>query len=110
MGACAADYDNDGHVDLYLTNFGSNILYHNDGDGTFSNVTNKARVGAVSWGSSCAFGDVDRDGFVDLVVVNYVDFSLENNKYCGSHVEGLRSYCHPNVYRGLPNILYHNNG
>lgn len=110
MGACAADYDNDGRVDLYLTNFGTNVLYHNDGNGIFSDVTKKAGVGSTSWGSSCAFADIDKDGYVDLFVVNYVDFSMDNHKYCGSQIEGLRSYCHPNVYRGLPNVLYHNNG
>ena len=110
MGACAADYDNDGHVDLYVTNFGPNVLYRNNGNGTFSDVTKEARVSSVSWSSSCAFADIDRDGDLDLFVVNYVDFGLANNKYCGSHVKGLRSYCHPNVYRGLPNVLYRNNG
>jgi len=110
MGACAADYDNDGRKDLYLTNFGTNVLYHNSGDGTFSDVTEKAGVGFSSWGSSCAFADINNDGYLDLFVVNYVDFSLSNNKFCGSLVEGVRSYCHPNVYRGLPNVLYRNNG
>ena len=110
MGACAADYDNDGRKDLYLTNFGSNVLYHNNGDETFSDVTEKAGVGFSSWGSSCAFADINNDGYLDLFVVNYVDFGLSNNKFCGSLVEGLRSYCHPNVYRGLPNVLYRNNG
>ena len=110
MGACAADYDNDGHVDLYVTNFGSNVLYRNNGNSTFSDVTKEANVGSSSWSSSCAFADIDKDGDLDLFVVNYVDFGVANNKYCGSHVKGLRSYCHPNVYRGLPNVLYRNNG
>jgi tetratricopeptide (TPR) repeat protein len=110
MGACAADYDNDGRKDLYLANFGTNVLYHNNGDGSFTDVTEKAGVGFSSWGSSCAFADINNDGYLDLFVVNYVDFGLSNNKFCGSLVEGLRSYCHPNVYRGLPNVLYRNNG
>src|SRR5262249_5822003 len=80
MGACAADYDNDGWEDLYLTNFGTNVLYHNNGNGTFSDVTGRAGVGSSSWGSSCAFADIDNDGFLDLFVVNYVDFGLTNNK------------------------------
>jgi hypothetical protein len=109
MGACAADYDNDGQEDLYLTNFGSNVLYHNNGDGAFRDVTEKAGVGFSSWGSSCGWADIDHDGYLDLFVVNYVDFAVSNNKFCGSLVEGLRSYCHPNVYRGLPNVLYRNN-
>ena len=110
MGACAADYDNDGWVDLYLTSFGRNILYHNNGDGTFTDVTEKAGVGLSSWSTSCAFGDIDNDGFVDLFVTNYVDFALNNNKYCGDHMHNIRAYCHPNVYNGLPNVLYRNNG
>ncbi len=110
MGACAADYDNDGWVDLYITNFGRNVLYHNNGDGTFTDVTEKAGVGLRSWSTSCAFADVDNDGHVDLFVVNYVDFGLTNNKYCGDPVQNVRMYCHPNVYNGLPNVLYHNNG
>jgi tetratricopeptide (TPR) repeat protein len=110
MGACAADYDNNGWVDLYVTNFGPNVLYRNKGDGTFSDVTKKAGIGSPSWSSSCAFADIDNDGDLDLFVTNYVDFSVDNNKYCGSQVKGLRSYCHPNVYRGLPNVLYRNNG
>ncbi|MSO22873.1 MAG: tetratricopeptide repeat protein [Acidobacteria bacterium] len=110
MVACAADYDNDGHVDLYVTNFGSNVLYRNNGNGTFNDVTKEANVGSASWSSSCAFADIDKDGDLDLFVLNYVEFGVANNKYCGSHLKGLRSYCHPNVYRGLPNILYRNQG
>ncbi len=110
MGACAADYDNDGWADLYMTNFGRNVLYHNNGDGTFTDVTEKAGVGLNSWSTGCAFADVDNDGFVDLFVVNYVDFSLKNNKYCGDPVRNVRAYCHPNVYNGIPNHLFHNNG
>ena len=110
MGACAADYDNDGWVDLYLAQFGENVLYRNNGDETFSDVTPAAGVGSTLWSSSCAFADIDNDGDVDLYVVNYVDFALDNHKYCGSHVEGLRSYCHPNVYQALPDLLYRNDG
>ena len=110
MGACAADYDNDGWVDLYLTQFGPNVLYRNNADGTFRDVTIEAGVASPLWSSSCAFADVDNDGDLDLYVVNYVDFRLDNHKYCGSHIEGLRSYCHPNVYKGLPDLLYRNNG
>ena len=110
MGACAADYDNDGWVDLYLTQFGSNFLYRNNGDGTFSDSSDSAGVASPLWSSSCAFADIDNDGYLDLYVVNYVDFALDNHKYCGSHIQGLRSYCHPNVYKGLPDVLYRNNG
>ncbi len=109
MGACSADYDNDGWADLYVTSFGGNKLYHNKGDGTFTDVTPKAGVGSQLWSSSCAFGDIDNDGYVDLFVTNYVDFSVKNNKYCFYSGE-TRVYCHPNVYNGLPDILYRNNG
>ena len=107
MGACAADYDNDGHDDLYLTNFGPNALYHNNGDGTFTDVTAAAGVGLSSLGTSCAFADIDNDGFVDLFVTNYVD-PENNSKVCGD--SRARAYCRPDVYKGAPNVLYHNNG
>src|SRR5205085_11629802 len=110
MGACSADYDNDGHPDLYVTGVESNKLYHNNGNGTFTDVTAAAGIGGNGlWSSSCAFADIDNDGFVDLYVTNYVDFSADNNKYCSAGAN-IRTYCHPNVYNSLPDILYHNNG
>lgn len=109
MGACSADYDNDGWPDLYITSYGGNKLYHNNGNGTFTDVTEKAGVGSQLWSASCAFGDVDNDGHVDLFVTNYVDFSVKNNKYCVFSGD-TRVYCHPNVYNGLSDILYRNNG
>ncbi len=110
MGACAADYDNDGWPDLYVTSFGANVLYRNRGDGTFADVTEKARVATSSWSASCAFADFDKDGDLDLFVTNYVDFGLDNNKFCGDRGNSVRSYCHPNVYNGLPSVLYRNDG
>lgn len=110
MGACAGDYDNDGHMDLYITNLGRNMLYRNDGSGRFEEVTSQAGVDSPLWSTSCAFGDVDNDGDLDLYVANYVNFTVENNKYCGDHVKQIRAYCHPNVYDGLPDVLYRNNG
>jgi len=109
MGACSADYDNDGWPDLYITSVGGNKLYHNNGSGTFTDVTDKAGVGSQLWSASCAFGDIDNDGYVDLFVTNYVDFSVQNNKYC-VYTGDTRVYCHPNVYNGVPDILYRNNG
>jgi hypothetical protein len=110
MGACSADYDNDGWPDLYVTAVESNKLYRNGGNGSFTDVTAKAGVGGNSlWSSSCAFADIDNDGDVDLYVTNYVDFSVKNNKYC-SAMQNIRTYCHPNVYQPVPHVLYRNNG
>jgi len=110
MGVCSADFDNDGWPDVYITGVGSNKLYRNNGSGAFLDVTAKAGVGGTGlWSSSCAFGDIDNDGDVDLFVTNYVDFTVNNNKYCAAAGD-IRVYCHPNVYNSLPNILYRNNG
>ena len=110
MGACSADFDNDGWVDLYVTSVSANRLYRNTGDGRFADVTRLAAVGSDRWSSSCAFGDIDNDGDVDLYVANYLDFSLANHKYCGDPAAGVRIYCDPNVYNGVPDVLYRNNG
>jgi hypothetical protein len=106
LGACAADYDNDGNVDLFITNAGPGLLYHNNGDGTFTDVTRAAGVGASSLSTSCAFADIDNDGDVDLFVASYVDLSVE--RPCGD--TRVRAYCRPELYKGLPSVLYRNNG
>jgi hypothetical protein len=111
MGVAVGDYDNDGFPDLFVLGYGRCILFHNNGDGTFCDVTPTAGVGNVGkWGSSAAWFDYDNDGKLDLVIANYVDWSPKNNFYCGSKGPGLRSYCHPDVYHGQPPTLYHNNG
>ena len=110
MGACAADYDNDGFTDLYVTALGGNALYHNERGASFADVTKAAGVGAASFPSSCAFGDVDRDGDVDLFVVNYVDARLDNNVFCGNAAKQVRDYCHPLNFKPLSNTLFRNNG
>ena len=114
VGAAAADYDNDGHVDLYVTGYNRNFLYHNNGDGTFTDVTEKAGVTGVSsagkklWGIAAAWLDYDNDGKLDLFVTNYLDWSFSNSRVCGA--PGKRLSCSPTLYNGQPNILYHNNG
>jgi hypothetical protein len=111
MGACAADYDNDGLVDLYVTGVGGNRLYRNLGAGRFRDATSPAGVAASGWSTSCAFGDFDTDGFVDLFVTRYVDVDAGtgNNRFCGDPARQLRVYCHPLNYRPLSSVLYHNN-
>jgi enediyne biosynthesis protein E4 len=113
MGAAAADYDNDGWTDLYVTGVNRNILFHNNHDGTFTNVTQKAGVtgivdGKKLWAVSAAWIDYDNDGLLDLFVTNYLDWSPENSRVCGPPDKRLS--CLPSMYRGEPNILYHNNG
>ncbi len=110
MGAVAADYDNDGFTDLFVTNFGGNILYRNNGDGTFTDVTVKAGVAGSGWSTSAAFADFDGDGLLDLFVVRYLDYSVEKNYFCGDAVTGRRDYCHPSLYPPVGNLLFRNNG
>ena len=110
MGACAGDYDNDGWVDLYITNFGPNTLYRNRGDGTFADVTSTARVGSPLWSTGCAFADLDRDGDLDLFVTNYVDAKATHSPFCGNAARKTRFYCHPLIFNPLPNLLYRNDG
>ncbi len=111
MGVAVGDYDNDGFPDLFVLGYGRCILYHNNGDGTFTDVTAKAGVeNSGRWGSSAAWFDYDNDGRLDLVIANYVDWAPDNNFWCGDHGPGLRSYCHPDNYRGQAPTLYHNNG
>ena len=108
MGCLAADYDNDGDADLYLTNFGRNQLYRNDGDGTFTDVTSHAGVGDGNWSVSASFGDFDLDGHLDLYVVNYLQYQLETAHAC--FLQGIHIYCGPHEYPGARDTLYRNNG
>ena len=108
MGATAGDVDGDGDPDLYLTAFGPNRLWLNDGDGTFSPALTRGAAADASWSASAAFGDVDLDGDLDLYVTNYVDFRYDNNKVCGVEDAGRRSYCHPDVYKDLQDRFYRN--
>ncbi|MDW8364955.1 MAG: VCBS repeat-containing protein, partial [Abditibacteriales bacterium] len=109
IGCAVGDYDNDGYLDLYVTNYGPDILYHNNGDGTFTDVTEQAGVGDPRLGSSATFFDYDRDGFLDLYVCNYVKWQLDKDLFC-FQFKGHKSYCGPNLYKPEVNTLYHNNG
>ncbi len=110
QGACAGDVDNDGRIDLYITNYGPNELYRNGGNGTFTDITRAANVGAAGWSTSCAFFDMDGDGDLDLFVTNYLDAVQRNNRFCGDPQRRIRVYCHPLVYPSVPNVLYRNDG
>lgn len=109
QGVACADYDNDGDTDIYVTNFGPDVLYRNNGDGTFTDITAHAGIGDAAWSSSACFLDYDRDGHLDLFVVNYLHYSLDVvYRPCG---EGeTRTYCHPSLFEGAPDRLYRNNG
>jgi len=111
MGVAVGDYDNDGFPDLLVLGYGRCILYHNNGDGTFTDVTARAGVqNSGLWASSAAWFDYDNDGKLDLIIANYVDWSPERNFYCGDRGPGMRSYCHPDDFHGQLPTLYHNNG
>jgi enediyne biosynthesis protein E4 len=110
QGVAVGDYDNDGYPDLYVTGYGRAILYHNNGDGTFTDVTARSGVGDEGgWSTSAGWFDYDKDGWLDLVVTNYIEWSPKNNIWCGEHRPGYRSYCHPGNYKGQKTKLYHNN-
>ncbi len=110
MGAVAADYDNDGDQDLFVAAFDRDFLYQNEGGGRFKDVTEQAGVGGgARWTSSAAFADVDCDGWLDLYVVNYVEYSHELNRRmdCGEN-QGRRDYCSPRMFNGIQDFLYMN--
>jgi enediyne biosynthesis protein E4 len=110
MGVAVGDYDNDDFPDLYVTGYGGNTLYHNNGDGTFRDVTEKAGVGASGWSASAGFFDYDNDRRLDLFVTRYVEWSFQTNGYCGEKKPGYRAYCHPDNYEPTTSLLFHNNG
>jgi len=110
QGVAVGDFDNDGYPDLYVTGYGRAILYHNNGNGTFTDVTAKAGVADEgNWSTSAGWFDYDKDGYLDLVVTNYIEWSPQNNLWCGEKRPGYRSYCNPNNYKGQKTKLYHNN-
>ena len=114
MGVAAADCDNDGHMDVFVTNFGTNALFHNNGNGTFTNVTREAGLEGGNWSTGCAWGDYDGDGKLDLYVARYVDFDRPRIARPGSGnyclYRGVPVACGPRGLPGLPDLFYHNEG
>ena len=107
MGVAIGDYDNDGYPDIYVTNYGKNILYHNNGDGTFTDVTEKAGVSGGGWSVSAGFLDYDNDGHLDLFVTRYMEWDADHNKICGGD---WHTYCPPAEFPATTNVLYRNRG
>ena len=110
MGVAVGDYDNDGFEDLLVTSYGGNVLYHNNGDGTFSDVTAKAGVHGSGWSVSAGFFDYNKDGRLDIFVTRYLDWTFAKNIYCGDRVPGYRAYCHPKNFPAVSSMLFRNNG
>ncbi len=110
MGMCVGDYDADGRLDFFVTNYGADRLFHNLGDGRFEERVAEAGIDEDRWSSSCAFGDLDADGDLDLYVSHYLDFSWERNPLCTNAGDGSRMYCHPSAFRGVTDSLFINRG
>jgi hypothetical protein len=110
MGAFAADYDNDGHTDLYVTAYGRATLYHNEGDGTFDDVTDAAGVAMPGWTTPAVFFDYDADGRLDLFAGTYVRYGLQWPTSCSGTPHGKRYYCVPRIFEPLTSALFHNEG
>ena len=111
MGVAVGDYDNDGDPDVYITNYGPNRLYRNNGDGTFTDVTATAGSGLDDprWSTSATFSDYDADGDLDLFVANYLDFTVAGSRICSGPAGG-RDYCGPLQFRPVPDRVFRNNG
>lgn len=108
MGVAAADYDNDGFPDLLVTAYGRATLYHNNGDGTFTDVTEKAGLARPSWTTSAVWFDYDGDGRLDLFLCSFVEYG--NKLSCGDNKLGRHFYCIPRLFKPTASFLYHNNG
>jgi hypothetical protein len=110
MGCTVADYDNDGFQDILVTAYGRCTLYHNNGNGTFTDVTAKAGVEAPGWTTSGVWFDYDNDGRLDLFLCSFVQYSVKNDVFCGDNKLGKRFYCIPRVFKPTPSLLFRNNG
>lgn len=109
-GVAIGDYNADGRPDIYITGYGENQLFRNEGGGVFRDVTGQAGVSAGGWSSSAGFLDYDRDGDLDLYVVRYLEFDLKDNPYCGFEKQGYRMYCDPRMFDGKAGMLFRNDG
>ena len=109
MGAAVGDYDNDGYEDLYVTAYGGNKLYHNNGNGTFTDVTDSSGTAGSGWSTSAAWVDLDNDGLLDLVVLRYMQWDFDDI-WCGEHLPDARAYCHPDTFKPILPLAYHNDG
>ncbi len=110
MAASVADFDNDGHPDVFVAGVHHSILYRNRGDQTFEDVTVKSGVTSSEWAVGAAWLDFDNDGLLDLFIVNYVRWDPSFNTFCGDQARKIRSYCHPRLFEGTSNQLYRNLG
>ena len=111
QGVAVGDYNSDGWPDIYLMCYARAVLFKNNGNGTFTDVTKEAGVGMEGeWPISAGFLDYDRDGNLDMVVANYIQWDYKNNLWCGEKREGYRAYCHPDNHRGRKIRLFRNNG
>jgi hypothetical protein len=110
MGAAVGDYDNDGKPDIFVAGVNRNILYHNLGNGRFEDVTAKAGIKSGEWAVAAGWFDYDHDGKLDLWVVHYAKWPPATDRYCGDANRGIRIYCHPKYFEGLPSTLYRNRG
>lgn len=108
-GVAVGDFDNDGFEDLFVAGYGRSTLYHNNGNGTFSDVTAQAGVAGSGWATSAAWVDYDNDGKLDLIVARYMEWDFDDI-YCGLREAGFRSYCHPDLFKPISVLLYHNEG
>ncbi len=104
------DFDNDGRLDLFVGGVRENRLYRNEGSGKFKDVTQAGGIASGQWCQGAGWLDYDNDGLLDLFVVNYLQWTPEFDTFCGDRATNTRAYCHPRLFQGTPNLLYHNNG